>query len=168
MLSRLSLPGLVSGLLLAAAAIGGSLAAHGEELKALPLRVHIYTTRERTLSRAGRPVAVEGMGQANLYEHGQPHGFDFRFTCAGHVPTSTGYETYPARWKEKPRVLEVFVPASGGKAGKGMRCEMKVEPKSSVYYRRSGTVETEPAAAFKQWMDKHHYDPEHGRNKPTP
>lgn len=152
--------------LVALAAGTGNGLAHAEELKALPLRVHVYTTRERTLSRAGKPVAVEGMGQANLYERGNPRGFDFRFTCPGKVPTSVGYQTYPARWKDRPRVMEVFVP--GGKPGVGMRCEMKVEFKDGAYYRRSEKVEMEPAAAFKEWMVKHQYDPEHGKNEPTP
>jgi hypothetical protein len=138
-----------------------------QKLEALPLRVHVYTTRERVLSRAGKPVAVEGMGQANLYEHGEPRGFDFRFTCPGKVPTSEGYGTYPARWKEKGRTLEVFVMARGGKPGAGMRCEMKVDGKDGAYYRRDEKVQLEPAATFKEWMQKHQYDPEHGKNEPT-
>lgn len=142
----------------------GWVAGRAEELKALPLRVHVYTTRERALSRGGH-LAVEGMGQANLYERGEPRGFDFRFLCAGKVPTSAGYETYPARWKERPRVLEVFVPAGGGR--QGMRCEMKVDFKDGAYFRRSEKVDLEPAATYKAWMVKHQYDPEHGKNEPT-
>lgn len=153
--------GVVAGVLMTC-----GLAAFGAELRELPLRVHVYATRERVLSRAGRPVAVEGMGKANLYEHGEPRGFDFRFTCEGKVPTSVGYETYPARWKERGRVMEVFVPAPGGK--RGMRCEMKVELKDGAYFRQAEKVTVEPAAAFKAWMVKHQYDPEHGKNVPRP
>lgn len=159
--------GRATSVLVVAAGLAADTAGAASQLEALPLRVHIYTTRERVLSRAGKPVAVEGMGQANLYEHGEPRGFDFRFTCSGHLPTSTGYETYAGRWKRKPDLLEVAIPDHGGKPGAAHRCDLKVERKDFAYYRRNGAVEKEPAAAFKEWMVKHQYDPEHGKNEPA-
>jgi hypothetical protein len=54
-----------------------------------------------------------------------------------------------------------------GKPGAMHPCELKVTMKDFAYYRRSGSLYTEPAGIFKQWMEKHHYDPEHGKNQPT-
>lgn len=158
--------GRMAGVMALAAGLASEIAV-AAQLEALPLRVHVYATRERAVSRAGRPVGSEGMGKANLYEHGTPRGFDFQFRCEGKLPTSQGYETFPARWKHKPDLLEIAIPDAGGKPGAAHRCEVKVALKDFAYYRRSGAVETEPAATFKDWMEKHQYDPEHGKNEPT-
>ena len=40
--------------------------------------------------------------------------------------------------------------------------------KDFTYYSHNGTLGTEPVEAFKQWMTKHDYDPEHGKDTPTP
>jgi hypothetical protein len=32
---------------------------------------------------------------------------------------------------------------------------------------RNGSLNSEPADVFKQWMKKHDYDPEHGKNTPV-
>jgi hypothetical protein len=36
-----------------------------------------------------------------------------------------------------------------------------------VYHRHNGSLEEEPAAKFKEWMVKHEYDPEHGKDLPV-
>jgi len=54
-----------------------------------------------------------------------------------------------------------------GKPGAADACELKVEMKNIAYYRHDGAVEEEPEAAFKDWMDKHKYDPEKGLIEPV-
>jgi len=54
-----------------------------------------------------------------------------------------------------------------GKPGAMEACELRVEMKDMAYYRRGDTVDLEPTTAFKQWMEKHDYDPEHGKNEPV-
>jgi hypothetical protein len=150
------------------AVLAAGMNAGAANLSEFPLRVHIYQNSQQSHYRRQVLVNVEGAGRANLFEGGEPRGFDFNFLCGGRVMTSSGYETYPARWKKKPKVLEIFVPEIGsGKPGVGKRCELKVDLKDFAYYRRSGVVETEPAAAFKEWMVKHQYDPEHGKDEPV-
>jgi hypothetical protein len=131
-----------------------------------PLRVHIYQNSQHSHYRGQVLTAVEGMGRANLYEGGQPRGFDFTFLCGERVMTSSGYETYLARWKRKNQSLEIFVPEIG-KPGSGHTCELKADIKDFAYYRHSGSINTEPAETFKQWMEKHQYDPEHGKEEPV-
>ena len=131
-----------------------------------PLRVHIYQSNQQPQYRGKELVNDHGTGRANLYERGRPRGFDFNFSCNAQIMTSSGYETYRARWKSKPQILEVFIPTIG-KPGFGHTCEFKVSLKDFAYFRHNGAVSSEPAPAFKAWMDKHHYDPEHGKNEPT-
>ena len=79
---------------------------------------------------------------------------------------SVGYETYFARWKKPGKSLEVLLPVMG-KPGAAETCELKVEMKNVAYYRHNGAIEEEPEAAFKDWMDKHQYDPEKGFIEPV-
>jgi hypothetical protein len=109
---------------------------------------------------------VDGEGRADLFENGQPRGFDFGYACADRLMASPGFETYPARWKKRGQTLEILQPVMG-KPGAFDACEMKVTLKEdSVYFRHNGGLDEEPAATFKAWMEKHHYDPEHGKNTP--
>jgi hypothetical protein len=138
-----------------------------------PLRVHIVSRNGvRHYSRMGGYAspssldAVDGLGQANLFENGQPRGFDFNYQCGQPITPQTGYETFVARWKKQDRVLEILMPVMGGKPGDMNSCELKVSMKTdTVYIRRNGVTE-EPAAQFKQWMARHEYDPEHGKDMP--
>jgi hypothetical protein len=41
---------------------------------------------------------------------------------------------------------------------------MKSDP---VYRSSNGLLREEPAARYKEWMVKHQYDPEHGKNEPV-
>ena len=111
---------------------------------------------------------VDGLGAANLFENGQPLGFDFNYECAQPLTPQPGYETFPARWKKQGRELEIMMPKMGGKPDDMNSCELKVAMKQgTVYIKRNGQIREEPAARFKQWMVNHKYDPEHGMNEPV-
>jgi hypothetical protein len=126
-----------------------------------PLRVHIYTHNgvshywDQSLER------VDGEGRANLFENGEPRGFDYRYSCENRLMNSVGFETYPARWKKPGKELEILLGAAGGV------CELKVDVKQDVvYHKHNGNLSEEPAAKYKAWMAKVQYDPEHGKNQP--
>ena len=139
-----------------------------------PLRVHIVARNGvRHYSRLGGTSnssldAVDGLGTANLFENGEPKGFEFNYSCGQPITPQTAYETFPARWKKQDRVLEILMPVMGGKADEMNSCELKVSMKQdTAYIRHNGEIEEEPAATFKQWMAKHQYDPERGMNVPV-
>jgi hypothetical protein len=143
-----------------------SLIAHaGTNLAQYPLRVHIFQHNEHNHYWAGSLQSVDGEGRANLFENGAPRAFDFSFRCADRIMTSSGFETYPAKWKKPGQSLEVLYPVMG-KPGSMHSCEFKVDMKDFAYFRRNGNTFTEPIAAYRQWMDKHQYDPEHDKNEP--
>ncbi|MGA3011403.1 MAG: hypothetical protein ABSD72_14185 [Terracidiphilus sp.] len=130
-----------------------------------PLRVHIYS--HDSVSHYWGPGGarslngVDGEGRANLFENGEPRGFDFRYYCGNRLMNSMGYETYPARWKKPGKEMQILLPADGG------TCDFKVDVKPDVVYvRHNGFLNEEPAAKYKAWMTKHQYDPEHGMNLP--
>lgn len=131
-----------------------------------PLRVHIFS--HNSVSHYWGPGGarsldeVDGEGRANLYENGEPRGLDFRYVCGNRLMNSMGYETYPARWKKPGKELQILLPADGG------ACDLKVDVKPNVvYHRHNGSLEEEPAAKYKEWMVKHQYDPEHGKDLPV-
>jgi hypothetical protein len=133
-----------------------------------PLRVHIVQNSNHTHYHDQFLNYVDGEGRADLYENGQPRGFDYGFRCDDRVRLSDGYETYPARWKKPGRELQILQPVMG-KPGVTWSCDLKIEMKENiVYVRHNGLVDAEPAAKFKEWMDKRQYDPEHGKDEPTP
>jgi hypothetical protein len=140
-----------------------------------PLRVHIVARNGvRHYYRLGSNAPsssldqVDGLGEANLFENGQPRGFEFNYSCTQPITPQTAYETFLARWKKQDRVLEILMPVMGGKAEEMNSCELKVSMKpDTAYIRHNGEIEAEPAATFKQWMAKHQYDPEHGANLPV-
>jgi hypothetical protein len=157
------LSGLVACFLIATAPL-----AAGRNMADYPLRVHIYQYNAhshyygptRTLDE------VDGEGRANLYENGAPRGFEFSYRCGDRLRASPGYETYMARWKKSGRTLEVLLPQFG-KPGAFDSCEMQVDMKDSVYFKHNGMLDEEPAAKFKEWMARHQYDPEKGKNLPV-
>jgi len=139
-----------------------------------PLRVHIFQFNSRShYYHPGLGVSdslndVDGEGRANLYENGSPRGFDFSFQCGVHLMGSAGFETYMARWKKPGRVIEIIMPVMGGKPGEMNSCDLNVTMKAdSVYVRHNGLLGEEPASQFKDWMVKHQYDPEHGKDEPV-
>ena len=156
------LSGLVGCLLLSASAWAG-----GHNPADYPLRVHVYEHNGHSHYYDRSLDAVDGEGRANLYENGQPLGFDFSYSCAVRLQTSAGMETYIARWKKPGKSLEILL-AQFGKPGAFAACELKVLMKeNTVYHKHNGLLGEEPAAHYKEWMDKHQYDPEHGKNEPV-
>jgi hypothetical protein len=151
----------------ACAVFSTAVLAGGHNAADYPLRVHIVQNSNRTHYHAREVDFVDGNGRADLYENGQPRGFDYGFRCGDRVLVSTGYETYPARWKKADRELEILQPVMG-KPGTWQTCDLNVDMKDMVYVRHNGLVDEEPPAKFKQWMDKRQYDPEHGKNEPVP
>ena len=151
---------------LAICALSSTAVLAARNLADYPLRVHIFS--HNSVSHYWGPGGarsldeVDGEGRANLFENGEPRGFDFRYNCGNRLMNSMGYETYPARWKKPGKELQILLPADGG------ACDFKVEVKPDVVYRRhNGNLEEQPAAKFKEWMVKHQYDPEHGMNLPA-
>jgi hypothetical protein len=138
-----------------------------------PLRVHVVARNGiRHYYHAGAGInsldQVDGLGQANLYENSQPRGFDFNYSCGQPITPQMGYDTFMARWKKQDRVLEILMPVMGGKPGEMNSCDLNVSLKQdTVYVRRNGEISEEPAAQFKEWMVKHQYDPEHGKDEPV-
>ena len=106
---------------------------------------------------------VDGEGRANLFEKGEPRGFDFRYNCNNRMMNSAGNETFRARWKKPGTELEMLLPAGAG------TCTLKVEMKDGVAFRRrkDGMLIEVSAAKFKEWMVKYQYDPEHGKEVPV-
>jgi hypothetical protein len=130
-----------------------------------PLRIHIYRRNETTFYQNRHAEEVKGEGRANLFEGGEPKGVDFQFDCDTKLQTSSGFETFPAKWKKPGQELVILQPQFGKNSYD--TCRLKVMVKDFVYVGRNGNLTTEPANAFKQWMTKHDYDPEHGKNTPT-
>jgi hypothetical protein len=154
--------GLVACLLLSVAALAG-----GHNPADFPLRVHIYQHNGVSHYSRGTLDYVDGEGRANLFENGEPRAFEYGYRCGDRLRNSDGYETYMARWKKKDRRLEILLPVMG-KPNAAETCELKVEMKADVVYvRHNGSLNEAPAAKYKEWMDKHQYDPEHGKNVPV-
>lgn len=127
-----------------------------------PLRVHIFQHNSVSHYYDRSLETVDGEGRANLFENGEPHAFDFRYHCDNRLMNSIGYETYLARWKKPGKEMELLLPAMGGV------CNFKVDVKENVVYRKhKGLVSEVSAAEFKEWMIKHQYDPEHGKDIPV-
>lgn len=130
-----------------------------------PLRIHIYRRNETTFYHGHEAEEAKGEGRANLFEGGEPRGLDFQFECDKKLQTSSGYETFPARWKKTGQELVILQPEFGKAAYN--TCKLKVMVKDFVYVSHQGNLSTEPADTFKEWMAKHNYDPEHGKETPT-
>jgi hypothetical protein len=129
-----------------------------------PLRIHIYRRNETTFYHNHQTEEAKGEGRANLFEGGEPKGIDFQFECDTRLQTSSGYETFPAKWK-KPGQELVILQQQFGKTNYDT-CRLKVLVKDFVYVSHNGNPTTEPVDVFKQEMAKHDYDPEHGKNTP--
>jgi hypothetical protein len=129
-----------------------------------PLRVHIYRRVVHSHHTHGLLTYVEGDGRANLFENSEPKGIDFTYVCGERFMTSSGFETYPARWKKPGESLVLLMREVGSDATD--TCELKVDVKNFVYVSRNGTLMTEPPEVLKTWMNHHQYDPEHGLDVP--
>jgi hypothetical protein len=131
-----------------------------------PLRIHVFRRNETTFYHNHALDEVKGEGRANLFENSEPKGIDFQYDCWQKLETSSGFETYPAKWKKPNEELTILVPEFG-KTGSYSTCDLKVAMKDFAYYTHSGTLYTEPTAKFKEWMTRHDYDPEHGKDQPV-
>lgn len=138
-----------------------------------PLRVHImkFVTRATPIHEkkdlSGIPQFVEGRGVADLFQNSQPVGFQFSFSCADGITASSGYGTFPARWKKQDRTLEILVPQPG-KPWNLETCDLNAEMRPGLaFYWKNGDIAEEAAAALKGWMVKHDYDPEKGKVDPA-
>lgn len=137
-----------------------------------PLRVLIlYRNGNRHYRGMGGGItaldAVDGLGGADLFENGEPTAFDFNYSCSQPITPMPQYETFMARWKKPGRVLQIVMPVMG-KPGDMNSCDLNVSLKQGVaYFHRNGGLAEEPSAQFKDWMAKHQYDPEHGKNMPV-
>ena len=131
-----------------------------------PLRIHIFKRSETTFYHHRSAEESKGDGHADLFENGTAHAVDFTFECDEKLHDSLEFETYPAKWKKQGQQLTVLLPVYG-KTGKFFTCNFNTDVKDFAYFTHSGNMRTEPVEAFKAWMVKHNYDPEHGLNSPT-
>ncbi len=131
-----------------------------------PLRLHIFGRSQTTFYHWRDAEEAKGDGRADLYENGEAHGVDFNYACAYKVRSSFGYETYPARWKKPGKKLVVLLPEFG-ESGKFFTCEFDTDVKDFAYAVSKNGMRSEPVAQFKLWMERHDYDPEHGKDTPV-
>jgi hypothetical protein len=161
------------------AAIAGSLAlssvarAGKPDLAKYPLRVHIFRYKARPSSRrdfkdpSATAEYVAGMGQADLFENGEPRGFQFSYSCTVPMIASGGHESLPARWKKKDKTLEILLPEAG-KPWNQEGCDLQTEMRTGlVFYWKDGAIAEGPEALLKDWMVKHKFDPENGSEEPV-
>jgi hypothetical protein len=137
-----------------------------------PLRVHIfkYVSRSRHARESKNwsdgPDYVDGDGVADLFENGEPQGFEFSYSCMDSLRSSGGYGTYPARWKKPGKTLEILLPEAG-KPWNNVSCGLHTAMRPGlVFCLHNDALAEEAAAVFKEWMAKHEYDPEKGKDIP--
>jgi hypothetical protein len=131
-----------------------------------PFRVHVFSRSETTFYHNRYADEAKGDGRLNLFANGEVHGVDFSFDCPEKLKDSFGYETYPAKWKKQDKELTLLLPVFG-KTGSYFTCTLKTDVKDFAYTMHDGKMSSEPSEAFKTWMVKHEYDPEHGKDTPT-
>ena len=136
------------------------------------LRVYIFNIASRP--ERGRPSKhpseisdyVAGSGQADLFEGGEPHAFQFTFSCAAAMTASAGYITFPARWKKPDKTLEILLPQRG-KLDSLEPCDLQVELVPNLaYFWKDGALAAGPPPPLVDWMKKHQFDPEQGSDEP--
>jgi hypothetical protein len=155
--------------LLLAALVVPATAVHADDKNPAdyPLRLHIFTREEHTHYHRGIEDFSVGDGRADLFANGEAHAVDFHFDCGEKIESSLGFETYMAKWRKPGKQLTVLFPVFGH-AGKFFTCDLDTDVKPDVaYFRQKGSLNTEPVATFKAWMQEHNYDPEHGKNTPS-
>jgi hypothetical protein len=154
-------------------ALSTAVMAGGPDPADYPLRVHVLknTTQSRhareSKSFSDTPDYVDGMGVADLFEGGEPQGFEFSYSCIGGLKASSGYGSYPARWKKKGKALEILVPQAG-KPWNLETCGLHAEMRPGLaFYFQNGKVAEESAKLLKDWMMKNQYEPEKDQNDPV-
>jgi len=138
-----------------------------------PLRVHILknTARSRNTREpqhlGDSPDYIDGMGVADLFESGEPQGFTFSYSCVDGLKASSGYGSYPARWKKAQKTLELLVPQPG-KPWNLETCSLQAAMRPGlVFCWKNGNIAEESGAVLKEWMVKHQYDPEKDKDDPV-
>ena len=162
------------GVVMGCLALSMAVSAGGRDPADYPLRVHIF--KYVSQSRHGRepknrnddgPDYVDGQGVADLFENGEPRGFQFTYNCIDVLRESGGYSTIPARWKKKEKTLELLAPEPG-KPWNSETCDLKTEMRPGLaFILKNDSMAEESAAALKEWMAKHEYDPEKGKDAPV-
>jgi hypothetical protein len=152
---------LVIGLMMSTMAVGES-----KNPADYPLRLHMFARSQTTFYHWRDAEEAKGDGRADLYEGGEARGVDFNYDCEYKVRPSFGYETYPARWKKPGQELVVLLPVFG-QSGKFFTCHFHTDMKDFAYAQGKSGMRSEPVAEFKQWMVRHDYDPEHGKDVPV-
>jgi hypothetical protein len=167
-------------LLIALGAVAGCIAlstaveAGGPDPADYPLRVLVFknTTQSghprepKNLNNDG-PDYVDGMGVADLFEGGTPSAFQYTYSCIEGMRASSGYETFPAKWKKRGKTVQILLPRPG-KPWDSVSCDLKAEMRDGIaFYWKDDEVAAEGSAAFKEWMVKHQYDPENDKNDPV-
>ena len=157
---------MVAGMMMAA--MSPRVSAESKNLADYPLRLHIFGRSQTSFyySRARSLDETQGDGRANLYENGEARGLDFNYQCSYKVRASFGYETYPARWKKPGKTLVVLMPIFG-QSGKFYTCDFNADMKDFAYAEGKNGLRSEPVAQFKLCMQRHDYDPEHGKDVPV-
>jgi len=153
--------------------ISSAARASGPDPADYPLRVHIMKfisqPRDRRESKglSGVEDYVSGRGVADLFENGEPQGFQFSFSCMGGMKASSGYGSFPARWKKRDKTLEILLPETG-KPWNMVSCQLQAEMRPGlVFYWKDGAMAEESAQVLKAWMAKHKYDPEKDDAEPA-
>jgi hypothetical protein len=147
--------------------------AAGPDPSNYPLRVHVlkFTSQspqpKNKTTTSDDPNYTDGMGIADLFENGQPQGFEFNYSCTEPMKASSGYGTYPARWKRRGKILEILLPRAG-KPWELQTCDLNAELiNGMVFCWKNSKVAEESAAMLMDWMVKHQYDPENGKDEPV-
>ena len=143
-----------------------SVSAESKNFSDYPLRIHIFSKSQTTFYHNHYVDEAKGDGRANLFANGEVHGIEFTYSCSEKLKSSFGYETYGAKWKKPNQELTVLLPVYG-KAGSFFTCNLKTDVKDFAFTSHNGRIASESPAAFKAWMMKHDYDPEHGKNMPV-
>lgn len=137
-----------------------------------PLRIHIFRyvnshSDIREPNRISDPKRyIKGMGQADLFEGGEPVGFQFNYECLVAMRASGGYGTFPARWKKRGKTLEILLP-SAGLSGNVDGCDLQADLRPGlVYFWKNREVAEEAATLLKQWMLAHKFNPEQSYEDP--
>ncbi len=70
---------------------------------------HRHTGILQKKCRRHGPISVMNHRRPQEFENGVAQGIDYSFSCSDQVMTSSGYETYPAKWKKKDEELIILM-----------------------------------------------------------
>ena len=127
-----------------------------------PLRIHIFSRNQTTFYHNRAEEEAKGEGRADLFADDSVHGVDFTFDCDQKLKASFGPDAYPAKWKKPGQELVVLLPVFG-RTGQYFTCHFKTDVKDYAYFVHNQRLLTESPDRFKAWMQKHDYDPVHGK-----